>query len=59
MSEEKVRVTHEEIVTERRKFQFPTQTFKALTLNGVTTVACSPNGNMICQNCRSSYLRKS
>ena len=44
---EDIKVTHEEIISERRDFQFPTQTFKALTLNGVTTVACSQQGNVL------------
>ena len=42
---EKINVTTENICTERKKFQVPNQTFRVLTLNGVTTVAAYENGN--------------
>ena len=44
---EKINVTTENICTERKKFQVPNQTFRVLTLNGVTTVAAYDNGNFI------------
>ena len=33
-----------DVITERRKFAMPRATFQVLTLNGVTTVAASPDG---------------
>ena len=42
---EKINITTENICTERKKFQVPNQTFRVLTLNGVTTVAAYENGN--------------
>ena len=41
---EKINITTENICTERKKFQVPNQTFRVLTLNGVTTVAAYENG---------------
>lgn len=42
---EKINITTQNICTERKKFQVPNQTFRVLTLNGVTTVAAYENGN--------------
>ena len=38
-----------DVITERRKFSMPRATFQVLTLNGVTTVAASPDGMFIIQ----------
>ena len=44
---EKINFTTENICTERKKFQVPNQTFRVLTLNGVTTVAAYENGKIL------------
>ena len=44
---EKINITTENICTERKKFQVPNQTFRVLTLNGVTTVAAYENGKIL------------
>ena len=40
-------MTTEELLAERKAFKFPNSTFRVLTLNGVTTVACSDEGKLM------------
>ena len=39
-----------DVITERRKFSMPRATFQVLTLNGVTTVAASPDGEFFLES---------
>jgi len=54
---EKINITTENICTERKKFQVPNQTFRVLTLNGVTTVAAYENETLHTSLSRCNRLR--